>query len=99
MKVLLGRICLDIWDKFRGKSLLLIILMILNALTEGLVLALILPLLHLAGIGGEKYESSPISLHIKSVFDSLGLSFEIQFLLLFIIFVALLQHVIFLTQS
>lgn len=88
----------DIWEKFRSKSFLWIFLMICNALSEGIVLALILPLLHLVGIG-KSQESNPLALKIRAVFDNLGLGFDIHTFLLLIISISVLQAILFLSQS
>lgn len=92
------RLINDIRIKFGFRVILLVLLMMLSALSEGIVMAMILPLLHLIGIGNPQ-DVSPLVARLKHVLSSLGINFNIQTLLTLILIIAALQGIVFVFQS
>lgn len=87
----------DVWEKFRFRIVFLVGLMMVNSLMEGIALALLVPLLSLAGIGGGR--ESALLIWFQKVFAAVALPLELKTVLLLILGVSLLQSVVFLAQS
>src|SRR5262245_38377612 len=87
----------DVWEKFRFRIVFLVGLMMVNSLMEGVALALLVPLLNLAGIGAGRESALPA--WFQNVFAAVGLPLELKTVVLLILGVAFLQGTIFLSQS
>ena len=87
----------DVWGNFRFRIVFLVVLMMVNSLMEGVALALLIPLLNLAGIGAGR--ESALLTWFQNVFAAVGLPLELKTVVLLILGVSLLQGMIFLAQS
>jgi ATP-binding cassette subfamily C protein len=87
----------NVWETFRFRIVFLVALMMVNSLMEGVALALLIPLLSLAGIGAGR--ESALLTWFQNVFAAVGLPLELKTVVLLILGVSLLQGTIFLTQS
>jgi len=87
----------DVWEKFRFRIVSLVALMMVNSLMEGIALALLIPLLNLAGIGAGR--ESALLTWFQNVFAAVGLPLELMTVVLLILGVSFLQGTIFLAQS
>ncbi|MGE5403347.1 MAG: ABC transporter ATP-binding protein [Candidatus Saccharibacteria bacterium] len=88
----------DIWNKFNIKATLLVVLMIFNGLTDGLVLAMLLPLLNMLLKNGDQQTGTIVSF-VGRIFSAVGLPLNLLFMIGVIISLALIQNLIFLLQS
>ena len=87
----------NVWENFRFRIVFLVALMMVNSLMEGVALALLIPLLSLAGIGAGR--ESALLTWFQNVFAAVGLPLELKTVVLLILGVSLLQSTIFLAQS
>jgi len=71
--------------------------MLINSIMEGMALALLVPLLSLAGIGGGG--GGPIFTWFQSIFASMGLQLTLRTVLMAILGISLFQGGVFLAQS
>lgn len=98
MKKYLFHFIADIWKKFGYRIFVLIGAMILNGLTEGLGLALLLPLLSVMGIGSANSQNT-ISAFFMKVFDYFHYVPELKTMLIIIVAFFTLQGIVFICQS
>jgi len=87
----------DVWRKFGLSLVLLVGLMLINSLMEGMALALLIPLLSLAGIEGGR--GGAILTWFQNVFAALGVHLALKTVLIAILCISFVQGGVFLAQS
>lgn len=95
------RLLRDIYAHFKGRTWLLIALMAITGITEGLAIALLLPLLPLIGIGGTDASSTGghiITELVNRLFSLLGITPDLLSLTALVIIAALCQFGLMLLQ-
>jgi ATP-binding cassette subfamily C protein len=87
----------DVWRMFRFRIIFLVGLMMVNSLMEGMALALLIPLLNLAGIDGGR--GSTAVRWFQEAFAAVGVPLTLKTVLMVILGISFLQAGVFLAQS
>ncbi len=98
MRILLKALIMDMVRQFRWRMGLLVFLMVASSLLDGMGLALLYPLLALAGLG-KTGEPSRISEGVESIFSSLGVPLSILSVVILVVAVFFVQNLLFLAQG
>ncbi|KKJ77010.1 hypothetical protein WH95_10115 [Kiloniella litopenaei] len=86
-------------DHFPIRTPILLSVMVLAGVTEGLTMALVLPLLNLLGLGGTGTETSLLEKALSKSFDYLGLSPDLPTILTLFVTIVIAQAAIYICQG
>ena len=87
----------DVWDKSQFRIVALVGLMLTNSLMEGIALAMLMPLLNLAGIDGGR--GSALLTKFQNGFAALGIQLSLKTVVMAILCISVVQGGVFLAQS